>query len=153
MVPAPSCPACRQRAAEPPWWEGRGHLHFRGAQQCWSRGAPVGQSCGPDMWPRQRTEWEMEMEMEKGPSFPGEYSTFGEWRVGRVSTPTCLPGQMPVCTEQPAQLHMVIMDPTQCAWTGNATHPLLWCLWLSRGCIAVLQQARAERRGFCQVAG
>lgn len=51
---------------------------------------------------------------------------FLEWRAGWVSTPTCLLGPTPLSTKQPAQLHMTIMGPTQCAWTGVgvACHPL-----------------------------
>lgn len=30
LVPAPSLLPCRGRAAEPPWWEGRGDLHLCG---------------------------------------------------------------------------------------------------------------------------
>lgn len=50
--------------------------------------------------------------------------------------PICLLGWIPLCSEQPAQLHMVVVDPTQCAWT-IASAVRGWWLWVLR-CAAVL---------------
>lgn len=58
---------------------------------------------------------------------------FSEWRAGWVSTPTCLLGPTPLCTKQPAQLHMTIMCPTQCAWTIVSRQHKWWLILVTEG--------------------